>query len=116
MKSAVHEVKIRFIDENLPLQNAATKILALLNIHKMKFIEIHQANQGYDFYWCSKLDHIEYRLRGDNWYPEKPQTTISVELIGGKGTFARATELVSLASTAGWHAEFVVKGANFGKV
>jgi hypothetical protein len=115
MKSPTHEVKIRFIDKDLPLQNAATKILALLDIHKMKFIEVQQANQGYDFYWCSKLDHIEYRLRGDNWYSEKPQTIISVELIGAKGTFARATELVSLASIAGWHAEFIAKSTNYGK-
>jgi hypothetical protein len=116
MKSPAQEVKIRFNDEFLPLQNSATKIFALIDIEKMKFIEMQQANQGYDFYWCSKKDNIEYQLRGDSWYPEKPQSIISVELIGGKGTFARATELVSLATTAGWHAELIVKGTNYGKI
>jgi hypothetical protein len=116
MKSPVHEVKIHFNDKHFPLQNSATKIFALLDIHKMKFIEKQLANQDYDFYWCCKKDNIEYRIRGDSWYPEKPQNTISVELIGGKGTLAGATELVRLATAAGWHAELIVKGTNYGEI
>jgi hypothetical protein len=116
MKSPAHKVKIRFNDEFLPLQNSATKIFALIDIEKMKFIEIQQANQGYDFYWCSKKDNIEYRLRGDSWEPEKPQSIISVELIGGKGTLAVAAELVRLATAAGFHAELIVKGTNYCKI
>lgn len=116
MKSPAHKVTICFNDAYLPLQNSATKILALVDIHKMKFIEKPLAYQDYDFYWCFKKDNLEYRIRGDSWYPEKPQNTISVELIGGKGALAVATELARLATAAGWHAELIVKGTNYGKI
>jgi hypothetical protein len=82
----------------------------------MQFIEKHQANQGYDFYWHSKKDNIEYRIRGDSWYPENPQSTIRVELIGEKGALAGATELLRLATAAGWHAELIVKGTNYSMI
>jgi hypothetical protein len=46
---------------------------------------------------------------------QKARKAYSV-LIGGKGALAGATELLRLATAAGWHAELIIKGTHYGTI
>jgi hypothetical protein len=103
MKLSTHYVVISPSANPLPLENSATKIFSLLDIHKMKFIEKPLANQDYDFYWFANKDGVAYQLHGDRWEPAEPQMKLTVSL-SGREALARARELVVAAGAAGWSA------------
>jgi ketosteroid isomerase-like protein len=92
-------IQLQGIDKTL--EGAARYVLPLLNVHKMKFVEEHGANQSYDFYWEAKKGGIRYIVHGNSWFPKEVQTSITLTL-EGKKLESRLQEVLNIVAEKGW--------------
>jgi hypothetical protein len=95
---------IQFFEMSKTLESASRYLLQALNVHKLKFVEVHGANQSYDFYWQARKEGVVYKIRGNSWYPDEVQTSVSLTLEGAK-LESRLQEIVEIATKNGWKFE-----------